>query len=71
MLCWQALIYPLTVAAKSSVAQRKDAALRILDNMKEHSLKLVKQAMLVRVHDDERRSTYFDLVLNLFYLRIN
>ena len=35
------------MAAKSSVPQRRDAALKILDNMKEHSPKLVKQAMLV------------------------
>ncbi|KAF6026864.1 TOR [Bugula neritina] len=43
----QALIYPLTVAAKSNVTQRRDAALKILDSMKEHSPKLVRQAMLV------------------------
>ncbi|KAG7166823.1 Serine/threonine-protein kinase mTOR-like [Homarus americanus] len=43
----QALIYPLTVAAKSSVAARSQAAEKILKNMREHSANLVQQAMMV------------------------
>uniref|UniRef100_A0A0P4VNQ8 Serine/threonine-protein kinase TOR n=2 Tax=Scylla TaxID=6760 RepID=A0A0P4VNQ8_SCYOL len=43
----QALIYPLTVAAKSSVAARSQAAEKILKNMREHSAILVQQAMTV------------------------
>ena len=43
----QALIYPLTVASKSPSASRKDAAIAILNRMKEHSAKLVEQALLV------------------------
>lgn len=43
----QALIYPLTVASKSSSAVRKKAALNIMDRMKEHSPVIVEQALLV------------------------
>ncbi|KAK8751728.1 hypothetical protein OTU49_009992 [Cherax quadricarinatus] len=43
----QALIYPLTVAAKSSVTARSQAAEKILKNMREHSANLVQQAMMV------------------------
>ena len=43
----QALIYPLTVAAKSNVPQRVSAANKVLKNMCEHSPVLVQQAMLV------------------------
>lgn len=43
----QALIYPLAVAAKSRDPQRRDAANRVLKNMREHSMNLVQQAMLV------------------------
>ncbi|XP_071544223.1 serine/threonine-protein kinase mTOR [Panulirus ornatus] len=43
----QALIYPLTVAAKSSVVARSQAAEKILKNMREHSANLVQQAMMV------------------------
>lgn len=44
----QALIYPLTVASKSAVLARKNAANKILKNMCEHSSTLVQQAMMVR-----------------------
>ncbi len=43
----QALIYPLTVASKSSVPGRKMAANKILTKMKEHSESLVNQAIMV------------------------
>ncbi|XP_048250308.1 serine/threonine-protein kinase mTOR-like isoform X1 [Haliotis rufescens] len=43
----QALIYPLTVAAKSNVVARQTAANKILQNMCERSNNLVQQAMLV------------------------
>ncbi|GAV00928.1 TOR [Ramazzottius varieornatus] len=43
----QALIYPLTVAAKATVEARKNAANRILKNMREHSGNLVNQAGMV------------------------
>ena len=43
----QALIYPLTVASKSPSALRKDAALAIMDRMKQHSPAIVEQ---VRPH---------------------
>ncbi|KAI6023936.1 hypothetical protein PISMIDRAFT_679672 [Pisolithus microcarpus 441] len=43
----QALIYPLTVASKSSSATRQNAALLIMDRMKEHSPIIVEQALLV------------------------
>ncbi|KAJ2934856.1 hypothetical protein H1R20_g2275, partial [Candolleomyces eurysporus] len=43
----QALIYPLTVASKSSSVTRRNAALYIMDRMREHSLVIVTQALLV------------------------
>ncbi|EGN96671.1 hypothetical protein SERLA73DRAFT_170096 [Serpula lacrymans var. lacrymans S7.3] len=43
----QALIYPLTVASKSSSASRKNAALGIMDRMREHSPAIVEQALVV------------------------
>lgn len=43
----QALIYPLTVASKSNVQLRCQAANKILINMKEHSPNLVNDALLV------------------------
>ena len=43
----QALIYPLTVASKSSSPARHAAANKVLKNMCEHSNTLVQQAMLV------------------------
>ena len=39
----QALVYPLTVASKSPSALRKDAALAIMDRMKQHSPAIVEQ----------------------------
>jgi FKBP12-rapamycin complex-associated protein len=41
----QALIYPLTVASKSSSAARKNAALKIMDAMREHSATIVEQVI--------------------------
>ncbi|KIK95251.1 hypothetical protein PAXRUDRAFT_33077 [Paxillus rubicundulus Ve08.2h10] len=43
----QALIYPLTVASKSSSVARKNAALNIMDRMREHSPIIVEQALVV------------------------
>jgi len=43
----QALIYPLTVASKSSVGIRRDNALQIMAKMRDHSATLVDQATLV------------------------
>lgn len=43
----QALIYPLTVASKSTAPGRQTAAKKILDSMQLHSPNLVQQAMLV------------------------
>lgn len=43
----QSLIYPLTVASKSIVHERKTAATKIMSSMREHSSNLVAQAMLV------------------------
>ena len=43
----QALIYSLTVAAKSTSPARRDAALSILSQMKDHSSAIVNQAILV------------------------
>ena len=43
----QALIYPLTVVSKSQSVMRRDAADMILQNMTEHSSRLVQQAILV------------------------
>lgn len=43
----QALVYPLTVATKSSSVQRRSAANKILKSMSEHSPTLVSQALMV------------------------
>jgi FKBP12-rapamycin complex-associated protein len=43
----QALVYPLTVAMKSSVTRRANSALQIMDSMRVHSPVLVEQADLV------------------------
>ncbi|KAG5654196.1 hypothetical protein H0H81_006229 [Sphagnurus paluster] len=43
----QALIYPLTVASKSSSVTRRNAALAIMERMREHSGLIVNQALLV------------------------
>ncbi|PWN23279.1 putative TOR1-1-phosphatidylinositol 3-kinase [Microstroma glucosiphilum] len=43
----QALVYPLTVAAKSPSLQRIQAAMAIMNNVREHSPRLVEQALLV------------------------
>ncbi|KAH7327672.1 atypical/PIKK/FRAP protein kinase [Rhizoctonia solani] len=43
----QALIYPLTVASKSSSIARRNAATAIMDRMREHSPKVVDQALVV------------------------
>ncbi|KAF8519025.1 phosphatidylinositol 3-kinase [Hysterangium stoloniferum] len=43
----QALIYPLTVASKSSSVARQTAAKTIMDRMKEHSAVMVEQALVV------------------------
>ncbi|KAJ7718399.1 phosphatidylinositol 3-kinase [Mycena maculata] len=43
----QALIYPLTVGSKSPSESRKNAALAIMDRMREHSPSIVEQARIV------------------------
>ncbi len=43
----QALVYPLTVAAKSPSLARIQAAMGVMDNLREHSPLLVEQALLV------------------------
>ncbi|KAG2011794.1 atypical/PIKK/FRAP protein kinase [Coprinopsis cinerea AmutBmut pab1-1] len=43
----QALIYPLTVASKSSSSARRTAAIQIMERMKDHSSTIVTQALLV------------------------
>lgn len=43
----KALIYPLTLAAKSASQSRRAAANHILQNVCEHSNRLVQQARLV------------------------
>ncbi|KII85882.1 hypothetical protein PLICRDRAFT_144570 [Plicaturopsis crispa FD-325 SS-3] len=43
----QALIYPLTVASKSPSVARKNAALEIMDRMREHSSEIIQQALVV------------------------
>eukprot|EP00762_Andalucia_godoyi_P003296 ANDGO_06658.mRNA.1 Serine/threonine-protein kinase TOR2 len=43
----QALIYPLTVAAKSTSENRRHAATRILEHMRQNNSRLVEQALLV------------------------
>lgn len=43
----QALIYPLTVASKSTVPSRHNAARKVLESMNEHSSILVSQAKMV------------------------
>lgn len=45
----QALIYPLTVASKSPSTLRKDAALAIMDRMKQHSPAIVEQVRLMQL----------------------
>ncbi|CAF1458633.1 unnamed protein product [Adineta ricciae] len=43
----QALIYPLVVASKSRISERKFAAYIVLNHMREHSSVLVQQAIIV------------------------
>ncbi|KAI9656704.1 MAG: phosphatidylinositol kinase- protein kinase tor1 [Trizodia sp. TS-e1964] len=43
----QALVYPLTVAMKSSLVRRSRSAGQIMESMKQHSARLVEQADLV------------------------
>ncbi|KAF5387292.1 hypothetical protein D9757_005800 [Collybiopsis confluens] len=43
----QALIYPLTVASKSSSETRADAAITIMNEMRDHSSDIVEQALVV------------------------
>ncbi|KAL7268146.1 phosphatidylinositol kinase-related protein kinase tor1 [Rhizina undulata] len=43
----QALVYPLTVAAKSHFSRRQKSAAQIMDSMKSHSPRLVEQAEIV------------------------
>ena len=43
----QALVYPLTVASKYPSLPRRQAALGIMDKMRDHSADLVEQALLV------------------------
>ena len=60
----QALIYPLTVASKSQSSIRRDAANAILNNMAEHSSKLVQQAIMV----SEQMLLVITLILLIMYI---
>lgn len=42
-----ALMFPITVAFKSEIRSRKQAALNLLNNMRQHSPKLVQETLLV------------------------
>jgi len=46
----QALIFPITVASKTTSAPRREAALRILETMREHSPELVEESNMVSVN---------------------
>jgi len=56
----QALVYPLTVAAKSNTPARKTAASKVLKSMCEHSNTLVQQALLVKI------SVFFHCFCSIF-----
>ena len=43
----QALVYPLTVSIKSEVTNRSKSALSIMENLRQHSPRLVEQAELI------------------------
>ena len=43
----QALMYPLLVACKSQSASRRNAAMSVVDNVRQHAATLVEQAQLV------------------------
>eukprot|EP01126_Amoeba_proteus_P048791 TRINITY_DN5662_c0_g1_i4.p1 TRINITY_DN5662_c0_g1~~TRINITY_DN5662_c0_g1_i4.p1 ORF type:complete len:841 (-),score=190.43 TRINITY_DN5662_c0_g1_i4:2162-4432(-) len=43
----QALVFPITVAHKSEMRVRKQSALTVMNNMKQHNSKLVSEALLV------------------------
>jgi serine/threonine-protein kinase mTOR len=45
----QALIYPLTVASKSSSASRRNAATAIMERMREHSPLIVSQVRILKL----------------------
>lgn len=45
----QALIYSLTVASKSSSETRADAAINIMNEMRDHSMEIVQQVNLTRI----------------------
>ena len=58
----QALIYPLTVASKSTVSARQAAANKILKSMCERNATLVQQAMLVSHREVIVSSELLDLI---------
>jgi phosphatidylinositol kinase/protein kinase (PI-3 family) len=43
----QALVYPLSVALKSPIGERKEAAEMLMKSLRQHSAKLIDQALLV------------------------
>jgi FKBP12-rapamycin complex-associated protein len=43
----QALIYPLTVASKSNLTARREVAVGVMRNMREHSNNIVDQAEMI------------------------
>lgn len=70
----QALIYPLSVAQKSLIEERKTAAEKVLNSMREHSNNLVNQALMVNeelirisILCDEMWSKGIEEALVLFY----
>ena len=63
----QALLYPLTVAAKSSDKSRSTAAEKLLNKMREHSPVLVSQAATVsKMREHSRVGIQFVVPLTTF-----
>lgn len=55
-----ALIYPLTVASKSTSAARQRAALAIMDRMKDHSATIVEQVRPTSIGNLANKSPHLD-----------
>lgn len=60
----QALIYPLTVASKSTTTARHNAANKILKNMCEHCNTLVQQAIMVQ----RFKKLYLSLLYKIIFI---
>lgn len=66
----QALIYPLTVASKSSSETRADAAIRIMDEMRDHSMDIVQQVLPRQCEDSGKLINPQALVVSHEIIRI-